>query len=329
MKKKILVLGGTQFIGRSLVEKLFLEKNFEITLFNRHKTGINLFEDIPKIRGDRETPDINKIKDHHWDYVIDLSGYYPDSLKNVLDNLNPDVSKYIFISTCSVYDNEQYQLPMRDENAPILSCSEKQYSDRTVTSYGNRKAECERILMDSGINYFIFRPALVYGPYDHTDRLYYWLYQVKKGGPLLLPDKGQGIFSLTYVKDLVEVITRALSKETPNNTYNVISQPKSSIRMIVEEAASILKKDFREVNASPSFLNIHNVAQWTDMPLWLDCNYYTYENESMKKDFNFSPQPFQESLNKTIQFYDKLNWPVPKYGMAESTKMGLISHLAN
>ncbi len=329
MKKKILVLGGTQFIGRNLVERFFFQKEYAITLFNRQKTGIDLFENIAKIKGDRETEDIIKIKNQHWDYVIDLSCYYPDSLEKVLQNINPDVSKYIFISTCSVYDNEQHQLPMRDENAPTLSCSAKQYSDRTVASYGNRKAACERILMDSGINHVIFRPALVYGPYDHTDRLYYWLYQVKKGGILLLPDKGQRIFSLTYVEDLVEVIIQALKKNLHNNIYNIISYPRSSIRMIVEEAASILKIDFQEVNASPSFLNFHEVTQWTDMPLWLDCDYFTYENDRVKKDFNFSARPFKESLNKTIHFYNKSNWPNPKFGMSESTKLGLISQLAN
>lgn len=329
MHKNILVLGGTQFIGRNLVEKLFLDKKYKITLFNRQKTGIDLFEDIPKIQGDRETDDINKIQDHHWDYVIDLSCYYPDALKKVLQNLNPEVSKYIFISTCSVYDNEQFQLPMRGENASLLSCTEKQYSDRTTASYGNRKAECERILKSSGINHVIFRPALVFGPYDHTDRLYYWLYQVQKGGTLLFPDKGQRIFSLTYVKDLVKVIIQALTHESTHNIYNVISYPKSSIRMIVEEAASMLQKDFREINATPSFLNINKVDQWSDMPLWLDCDYFTYDNDLLKKDFDWAPTPFKESLKQTIKFYNKLGWPVPKFGMPESRKLGLISDLAN
>ena len=68
---------------------------------------------------------------------------------------------------------------MRDETAPILNCTIDERTDRTPASYGNRKAECERILMNSTQDYIMLRPALVYGAYDHTDRFYYWLYQVQ------------------------------------------------------------------------------------------------------------------------------------------------------
>ena len=83
--KKILILGGTQFVGRNLVERLDALGQFEITLFNRQQTGSHLFSHLKKIKGDRETSDINQLKNKTWDAVIDLSAYYPNSLQNLLE----------------------------------------------------------------------------------------------------------------------------------------------------------------------------------------------------------------------------------------------------
>ena len=105
---KILILGGTQFIGRNLVAQLLQEREYEITLFNRQQTQPNLFSGVKKIKGDRETEDIRQIAREHWDYVIDLSCYYPAALSSVLEQLQISPKRYIFISTCSVYSFPVY-----------------------------------------------------------------------------------------------------------------------------------------------------------------------------------------------------------------------------
>jgi 2'-hydroxyisoflavone reductase len=218
--EKILILGGTQFIGRTLVEQLQKLNNYDITLFNRQQTQADLFPEVKKMKGDRETNDISQIENEKWDYVIDVSCYYPDSLVHVLDSIKGSLKKYILVSTCSVYDDDNDQTPMRVETAKVLSCTNEQRTDRTDASYGNRKAECERILVNSNQKYTIFRPSLVYGPYDHTDRLYYWLYQVQTSKTLLLPDFGEKLFSITYVHDLVHAIINALESDV-SGIYNV------------------------------------------------------------------------------------------------------------
>ena len=100
--------------------------------------------------------------------------------------------------------------------------------------YGGKKAECERILAKANIDYRILRPALVYGRFDHTDRFYYWLYQVKMNKTLLLPDNGNRLFSITYVDDLVESIVESLIIDSDSDIYNVISEPILSIEKIVK-----------------------------------------------------------------------------------------------
>lgn len=326
--KKILILGGTNFIGRNLVERLLNIAEYEITLFNRQQTHSNLFPAVSKIKGDRDTDDIRQIENIKWDFIIDLSCYYPHSLKNVFNSLN-NINKYIFISTCSVYDNHNIHTLLKNERSKILSCNSYQRTDRTPESYGNRKAECERLLYDSGLSYVILRPALIFGKYDPTDRFYYWLYQIKKMNTLLLPENGERLFSTTYVSDLVETIIQSLKQNMSSNVYNVITNPKTSISQLVEHTRQILKSDFSIINGSAEFLKENKVAQWTDMPLWLNGDHFTFSNIKFTHELGIKTFDFKIAIEKTIDYYDNLNWPEPNYGMTEKMRRGLISKLKN
>lgn len=324
--KKILVFGGTQFVGKTIVEKLVSLNQYDITLFNRGKTDNETFSELRLIKGDRETGDIEQIGEESWDYVIDVSCYYPRMLESALAHLE-SVDRYIFISTCSVYDNQSHQGTFRNEDTPILPCTEEQRTDRSLTTYGQRKAACERILRASGLDHIIFRPALVYGPQDYTDRLYYWLYQVKTHPTLLLPNMGESKFSLTYVKDLADVVARALSMRSHNTTYTLTSHPGSSIKAVVESAARILDRQPEYINATPGFLHGESIAQWSAMPLWLDNNHFTYDNAKLKKDFGFAPRDFDDSIRETIAFFDQKGWPTPVFGMSEEKRMDLLAKI--
>lgn len=325
--EKILILGGTQFIGRTLVEHLQKSNMYDITLFNRQQTCKDLFPSIKKIKGDRETDDVSQIAQQQWDYVIDVSCYYPDSLARVLTALKGTLKKYILISTCSVYDDTENQTELSDETAEILDCTAEQSTDRTNESYGQRKAECERILQSSPHKHLILRPALVYGKYDHTDRLYYWLHLVKKKSKIILPDAGERVFSLTYVHDLVQTIIYGLETSL-TGVYNVISTPKTSIQQIVHSAAKQLETTFETLNTSPKFLHENNIRQWVDMPLWLDCDHYTYSNEKLKIDTNIQLTNLEQGLQETIVYYETLNWHEPIFGMSETMRLQLLEKLS-
>ena len=334
-KPKLLFLGGTQFIGRNIVHKLMAIDEYEITLFNRQQTGNDLFPNIAKIKGDRTTDDIQQIANENWDYVIDCSCYHPDDLENTLANLKPNIKRYIFISTSSVYDNEALQTTLRNEDSPVLSCSIKQRENKEKkVFYGNKKSECERILKASNLNSIILRPTLVFGTYDYTDRFYYWLYQVKTNDTLLLPDNGNRKFSLIYVHDLVKMTILSLTTEvsgqaqnTDNQTFNIISFPQTSIREIVETAQDLLNRKNTIINATPEFLHENKVNQWTTMPLWIDHDFFTYSNERLKSEFPIQLTDFETATAETIAYYESLNWHQPTYGMNEAKRQELLSKL--
>ena len=145
--KSVLILGGTNFIGRVLVEKLLQRNDYAITLFNRGKRNAGLFDSVPQIHGDRETDDYLKIAEQHWDYIIDCSGYYPLSFDKLLHSLEGKVGRYIFVSTISVFDIDNIICRQVDESEPILPCNDAQKTSALPDAYGEKKAEMERILL--------------------------------------------------------------------------------------------------------------------------------------------------------------------------------------
>jgi 2'-hydroxyisoflavone reductase len=324
---KILILGGTNFIGRTLVDSLIQHDDFDITLFNRGKSNPDLYPTIKKIQGDRNTSDINVIFKEKWDFIIDLSCYFPDSLSHIVSHLDKSIKRYVFISTCSVYDNDLDKSILRNENSPTLNCTAKERTDTSVATYGKRKAECERILIQSDLRYSIFRPALVYGPFDSTDRFYYWLYQIKKGNQLLIPNQGKDLFSVTYVKDLIQLITKSLNVDFDSDTYNATTYPDLSISKLIDVTSQLLDKHPDLFFAGSDFFNENKIAQWIDLPLWLDCDYFTYGNTKILRDFKIEITDFKDSVSETINYYDLLDWKEPIYGIPEKTKNKLIDKI--
>jgi 2'-hydroxyisoflavone reductase len=326
-REKILVMGGTQFIGRNLVERLLKSDRYEITLFNRQISNADVYPQCRKIKGDRSTSDIDQVGKTDWDHVIDLSGYYPAQLESLLANLQSPTKNFIFVSTCSVYDNGVDQTILRNEDAAIHSCTIEQAADRGDSTYGHRKAECERVLGKSGLNHVILRPSLVYGRYDYTDRFYYWLYQTKFKSTLLLPDNGERRFAITYVEDLVSAIEESLTSKKPRAVYTITSIPQVSVKDIVKQACSIFGTEPQIKSASPEFLHTNGVKPWVDMPLWLDCEYFTYDNERIQSDFDFRFVEFEASVKESIKYFDEIGWNEPIYGITEKERSSLLEKL--
>ncbi|MFT6783808.1 MAG: 2'-hydroxyisoflavone reductase [Saprospiraceae bacterium] len=325
--EKILIVGGTNFIGRNLIERLIALNQFEITVFTRGKTNPDLFPQINKIRGDRKTNYIQLISGQKWDYIIDCSCYYPDSIDKLLDSISGIVKRYILISTVSVYDNESDKSVLRNEEAIILDCTKEEGRDTTMDTYGERKAECERRLQKSNQPYYILRPSLVYGKYDYTDRFYYWLYQIKKTNEVLVPNNGEQPFAVTYVDDLINCIIESINKEGESDIYNVVSNSMLSIAQILDGATTMLERDPPRYFASSTFLKREEISEWIDLPLWLDCDHFTYGNSKLLANFDLQITDFNTSLERTIDYYDQLDWPVPKFGLMEQRKQELINKL--
>jgi 2'-hydroxyisoflavone reductase len=211
---KILVLGGTRFVGRGIVE-VALDRGHDVTLFNRGSNR-ELFPSARRIIGDRKTADIEEIGHERWDCVVDVSAYHPAEVRSALRALDGDVTQYLFVSTVSVYDNPS---PGATEDARLIDVDED-VPRNDPRSYGGLKVLCERTLRDSLRDRLtVIRPTVVIGPYDTTDRFPWWVRQVERGGRIEVPRRLDQPLQLIDAGDVGAFAVRLIEQST-TGTYN-------------------------------------------------------------------------------------------------------------
>ena len=189
---KLLILGGTQFIGRHLTETA-LAAGHNVTLFNRNRRGAG-FPEVETLVGDRQT-DVSALAGKTWDAVIDTSAYTPGAVQRTAELLQNSVGHYTFISSVSVYRdfseagmNEDAPVgTMTDEEAAAAETIQRPDTGTIAAVYGPKygplKVRCERIVETAFPGRaLVIRPGLVIGPYDYSDRFTYWVRRVGLAG---------------------------------------------------------------------------------------------------------------------------------------------------
>lgn len=262
---KILILGGTLFLGRHLVGAA-LERGHEVTLFNRGATNPGLFPHVEKLRGDRNG-DLEALRGRHWEAVVDPSGYVPRVVGASVDLLADAVDQYVFVSSCSVYADTS--TPGLDEDAPVIAL-EDENDENVERNYGGLKARCEEVVQEvfRGRN-LIVRAGLIVGPHDPTNRFTYWVTTLARGGRVLAPEPRTQPVQLIDVRDLSGWMVRMIESRAPG-VYNATG-PESplSMRETLEQVRAAVRGDAELVWADEGFLLEQGVIPWTELPLWL------------------------------------------------------------
>lgn len=328
--KKILILGGTGFVGRILTENL-IKEGISPVLFNRGKRNPDIFPELRKITGDRLTEDIRKIGEESWDVVIDFSCMFPDNLDEITEMLKGKTGRYVFISTASVYPMEDPAVwaSLVTEDAETVGCTaEERKNPDVMATYGQKKAECERVLAaKDGLDAVIFRPGLIYGRYDYTDRFYYWLYGAKRSGKILVPDKGKERFTCTYSEDFAKLIRSSIDIINHDRIYNAVTHNPVSLMEYVVTACRLLGSKPEFINADAAFLEDNKVQPWSDLPAWVGAMDMTLDNTKAKKDFHIKFESFEESLKDCIVYYESLGWKAPVAGLTQEREIELIEKI--
>ncbi len=263
---RILIIGGTRFLGRHLVETA-LDRSHDVTLFNRGKSNPDLFPQLETILGDREQ-DINKLNGRIWDAVIDVAGYLPRIVRLSAEVLKENVARYVFISTISVYrDFKEIGI---DESYPVGTLENETVEEITGETYGPLKALCEQVVQDIyGMRALIVRPGLIVGPHDPTDRFTYWPVRVARGGDVLTPQGPEAPIQIVDVRDLADFII-GLIQDNANGVYNATGPDyELTIGKLLEVSKQLTGSDANFRWASVDFLNQHKVEAWSDMPTWV------------------------------------------------------------
>ncbi|WP_290814272.1 NAD-dependent epimerase/dehydratase family protein [Halovivax sp.] len=231
-----LVIGGTRFIGRHLVEEL-LDHDYEVTLFNRgnHENPFADVDAVDHVRGDRtDDSDLLDAAAVEPDAVFDCVAYFPRDVRQAT-NVFDDVDAYVYISSGAAYGRED--LPKREDFTPLCECTEEQATADESETYGPRKAEGDRAVFaaaEDGVRAMSVRPPIVYGPHDYTARLDYWIDRVRRFDRVVVPGDGTNIWHRVYVEDVASGMRTVAEAGEPGEAYNVGDERMVTMRGMVE-----------------------------------------------------------------------------------------------
>ncbi len=314
-KKKLLILGGTRFLGVALVEAA-LAKGWELTLFNRGKSNPGLFKGRPleEIHGDRNVAeDVKKLAGRKWDAVIDTSGYFPRQVRSAMEVLSGNVGQYVFISSISVYAT-----PMKagmDETAAVMRLEAgtdvDAIKDITGGNYGPLKLLCEEAaekgMPGRALN---VRPGYIVGERDGSDRFTYWPVRVRKGGEVLVPGNPTDPVQFIDVRDLGDWTIRMVESGT-NGVFNATG-PKEKLSM-----GAFLETCRKETGSKATFtwapeekLAALGLEPQAEFPIWVS----TKGEEAGIGDVSIARavkagltfRPLSETVRSTLAFWDSL-----------------------
>jgi 2'-hydroxyisoflavone reductase len=274
---KLLILGGTRFLGRHLVDAA-LARGDAVTLFTRGRQPNPWGAAVTSLDGNRDpviAPGLAAIEQGTWDAVIDTSGYVPRIVRASAELLAPRVGRYLFVSSISVFTDASR--PGLDETAPV-GVLEDPASEEIGKHYGPLKAACEaavtQVYEARAIN---VRPGLIVGPYDPTDRFGYWVARFVH--PHLLGDRAaSAVVPLPATRPLQWIDARDLAAlmldlvaHEASGTFNATSPAGQwTFGMLVDAlVAGGGARAPRPAWTEEATLLEHKVAPWTGLPLWI------------------------------------------------------------
>ena len=228
---RILVLGGTSFVGRAIVEDA-LRTGAEVTLFGRGKTGPDLFGDLTRLIGDRDTGDYAALGAGSWDAVVDASGYVPRHVGQAMDALGERAGRYLFTSSHAVYQLDGIG-PGSTEDTPRRP-PVRDTEELTNDTYGPLKVACEDdVVARYGARATIVRPGKVAGQPGLT----YWVRRAARGGRVAVPGDPRQPVQVVDSRDLARLVVQLLTDDRPGAFHAVGPATPVTLGGLVETCA--------------------------------------------------------------------------------------------
>lgn len=290
---RILVLGGTGFVGRHLVSTC-LAQGHAVTLFHRGRSNPTVFPEAEHIRGDRNES-FEPLHGRTFDVVFDTGGYEVPQVRSAARALRHPGMLYVFVSTISVYADVSRAV----EGGPLKHWDEAETGKLSLEHYGALKAACERALdeeMDGRV--FHVRAGLIIGPHDYDERFRYWLERIAKGGDVLAPGDPSALTQAIDVRDLGAWMLKCAEERRtgPCNATGAAMTMRERLETIRDELGS----DARFQWAPDELLAAHEVGPYSEMPFWLPASLGARPVDIQRAlDAGLAFRPFSETVRDT------------------------------
>lgn len=309
---KLLMLGGTGFVGRAVVEDA-LARGWEVTVLNRGNRPAP--DGVRVLRGDRmEEGGPAALRDGRWDVVVDTWSSAPTAVRDAARLLADRVGRYGYISSGSVYP---FPSPAgNDETAPVVEAS----PDAGATDYSRDKRGAELAVEAAfGAERALHvRAGLILGPYEDVGRLPWWLNRIARGGAVLAPGPRELDLQYIDVRDLARWTLDSLEAGR-HGPYNAISRPgHTTMGELLEECVAATGSDAELRWAAPEDVEKAGIEAWTGLPVWLppgpfhDAMHRT--DVSRAHDAGLACRPVADTVRDTWRWLRSLGGAAPQRG---------------
>lgn len=326
-KLKILILGGTGFLGPRIV-RTAVANGHEVTLFNRGRTNPHLFPDLEKIQGDRNE-DLSPLAGRKWDAVVDTSGYFPKQIDAATAALKDATDHYLFVSTLSVFGRMQGEL---DETSPVVEMTDEQADGVTSMRqvgplYGELKARCERACeaaMPGRVTNV--RPGLIVGPDDRSDRFTYWPARIRRGGEVLAPENPDIKVQFIDVLDCGEWIVHLLEQKTMGVFNTVGFEGPITLQEVLHGCKIVLGADCTFTWVDAEFLREQGIRPWMgseSLPLWVPGGRATYVN-TKAREAGLTFRPLGDTIQRTIDWFEESGKELQRSGVSATKETEVL-----
>lgn len=304
MKPSVLIVGGSYFAGRVLVEELLKTADFRIFVLNRGNRPLNL-DGVVELRADRHDAEALRrvIPDEQWAGVVDFCGYDDREVDVLLSTPNvQSAAHYIFISTISVCENSR-KLPLL-ESSPLLRAPQPELGP--ASDYGFNKSRAEAAVMEkcrsAGMIWTILRPSIVYGRYNYAPRESYFFDLVRRGETVAVPQNDLPLFQFVLVDDLARIIRLCLKIESARNTiFNAAAPDLVSYARYMEVLEAITGERIPVLPMSVQEIDARRIP----LPFPLD-SHIIVSTEKLVRAFDFEYTDFAEGMRRTWQWFNGL-----------------------
>ncbi|KRC61200.1 oxidoreductase [Agromyces sp. Root81] len=263
---EILILGGTQWLGRELAREA-IRRGHAVTSLARGEAGAAAAGSA-FAAADRSQPGAyDAVAGRTWDAVIDVTRQ-PGFARRAAAALADRARHWTFISSGNVYAAQNE--PGADESAELMPPLEGDES--TAETYGEAKSAIEAVYREAlGDRLLVIRPGLITGPGDPSGRGGYWVARAARSDePMLVPDILDHAVQAIHVDDLVSFTLDAIEQQR-TGAFNAVGE-RTTFGDWLERSRALAGHAGEVVAVSPEWLVEQGVAEWSgpeSLPLWI------------------------------------------------------------
>jgi 2'-hydroxyisoflavone reductase len=308
-RKRLLVLGGTGFIGPHMV-RYAAERGHEVSIFTRGRSDADLPASVEQLVGDRND-DHAALEGRRWDVVLDNNAQDYRWVQTSTELLSDAAGQYVFVSSISAYALEGFGWENADRLLlePAVGIDHARiappqgWTDGDDADYGLMKSLSEDIVHAAFPGRAtVVRPGLIVGPGDPTDRFTYWPVRLDEGGEVLAPGDPMHATQIIDQRDLTEWIVRLAENGATGDFNGVGPGYRLSMGEMLDEVASVASGPYELTWVPESFLEAQGLAPWSDLPAWIPGDPLMFVSYAEAVAAGLTYRPVSETARATLEW---------------------------